>query len=157
MKFILIILTSLCFLISCSSSNGKIELRRSNNSCLVIPSELPPKTDSGYAITDTIAAKRQAEKDNYWNMKAQNLKEVLIKKEVYENEASQVYLVNTSKSEIFSFTVKIILDDSLKTTNTKIYKTNPGEEILVGCTSYLTDDMQIRNQTFEVVGEKKGR
>ena len=140
---------------SCSDFEGKIELRKSKNSCLSIPSELPPQIDSSYAITDTIAAKRQAEKDNYWHQKEINLKNLLTKKKFYEDEASQVYLINTSKSEVFTFTVKIMLDDSSKTSMTKMYKANPGEEIFIGCNSNLTDDMSLLRQTFKIVGQKK--
>jgi hypothetical protein len=153
MKIILGGLAFLFILIGCS--NGKIELRKTSPSCLVIPEELPPQVDSGFALIDTMAARKQIEKDNYWKMKAKNFNNVLSKKSGYENESSEVYLINTSQSAIFSFTVKIILDDSLKPSRTEIHKANPGEEILLGCSIYLTEEMQIRRQTFKIVGEKK--
>lgn len=122
----------------------------------MIPLEMQAEVDTAYSTTDTIALKRQIEKENYRNLKAQNLKSLLSKKKQYEDEAIEAYLINTSSSEIYTFTVKITLDDSLQTSKTEIYKANPGQEILIGCNSYMTEDMQIQKQTFKVVGEKKG-
>ena len=149
-------LVAVLFILSgCSSSNGKVELRKSIIPCLIIPNDLPVRVDTGFAETDTIAAKRQAEKDKLWNVKGLNLKRTLENKNLYENEASQVYLINTSKSNIISFTIKIVIDDKLQTSSTKIYKTNPGEEVLLGCSNYLTEEMLIQKRIYKIVGEKK--
>lgn len=138
---------------SCSKSNGKVEYRKTETGCLEIPDMLfrdPNLKDTTMrmdGILDEYTLKLLAE-----NSKAKFLYE---KRKQVESESEAAYLINTSSSNIISFTIKSISNDIVKTSSTQVYKTNPGEEVLIGCNSYINNKYEIIKQEFEIVGERK--
>ena len=126
-----------------SCSNGKIEYRKSSNGCITFP-EIHQRM---YTDTSTTM-----ESDKLIDSKIEAL---LQKKEMLQEGSHQVYLINTSHSDIFSFTVKSETKDAFPISKTEIYKLSPGEEILLGCDTYITDGGDMVNQEFSIVGQRK--
>ena len=135
-KLLYCIAISFC-LISCNQLNGKIDYRQNKPSCVVYPSELI-SVDTARVVTTT---------------ENQPKNEDEIEKAAIESDAHQVYLINTSTSKSYAFTVKTIPNDSTSST-TSIIKLNPGEERWVGCDTYLTHLKKIVKIKYEVVGEQ---
>ena len=94
---------------SCSKSNGKVEYRKTETGCLEIPDMLfrdPNLKDTTMrmdGILDEYTLKLLAE-----NSKAKFLYE---KRKQVESESEAAYLINTSSSNIISFTIKSISND----------------------------------------------
>lgn len=147
--FASILCIEILFLIGCS--NGKIENRKTSVSCFDIKNQnFGDLIDSGFVGDELL---RQ---ENRLKIKDQNFKKLEERKTEIEKEASEIYLVNTSSSNIIAFTVKtIITDNSNITTETKIYKTNPGEEISLGCTFFIDNNNFLLNRQSKIVGEVK--
>lgn len=133
---------------SCSSSNGEIQYRQKATPCVKIKEfyvdTTHPESSPGY---EEYAAKTK--------LRDQNLKKLLERKDQIEKESNEIFLVNKSTSHIVTFTVKSTSDDINKTTSTKLYKANPGEQILIGCDSYITYEFNLVKQKCEIVGETK--
>ena len=104
-----------------SCSNGKIEYK--NIGCVSSPG----------AQADSAAADRQSE-DFMKRQIAQEKKdsENLIIYDSIKSFSKTVYLINKSYSKTIQFTVKV--DATNSNSKTKIYKLNPGEEQIIGCT-----------------------
>lgn len=148
----ILILFSLLLIISCNS--GKIEYRKTAGTCegydsTIIDSDLPVDiSDEGFNKNE-IRTRNKAVVDSV--AKSLNL------------EPKEAFLVNTSKSKIKYFTVKIKteLKGDVKV-ETKIFKLFPGQEQELGCNyfgvSFLKVDSnatfktEIASRKFELVG-----
>jgi hypothetical protein len=153
---VLLMISTLSLLASCSNSNGKIEYRKSNTGCLTIPYSLF-RDPSGPVIMDTTLITYHEDSTRIMSSEDQNLKLLFEKREQLEKESKGAYLINTSTSYIISFTVKATSNDTFKTSSTQIYKTNPGEEVFIGCDSYINNNYKILKRNFEIVGERKNK
>lgn len=134
-------------------SEGKIEYERTENSCFHYPSSLE---DGHFPLADTVLMGTYYE-DSLQIMNSSNEKLIFLFKngEQLKNEAKSVYLINTSTTDIIYYTVKTTFDDNFKTSNTQVYKTNPGEKVFIGCDSYIKNNLEVVKQKFEIVGERR--
>lgn len=78
---------------------------------------------------------------------------LLANKDKLEGECRSIYLMNQSTSDIITFTVKSTFTNN--STYTKVYKTNPGEEILIGCDSHVDYYYNFTKEKCEIVGAVK--
>ena len=69
--------------------------------------------------------------------------------------SEQVYLVNKSYSKIIQFTVRTNTQSNPQISETAIYKLNPGEEQIIGCTWDLSPQRHYENYIYEIVGERE--
>ena len=127
-------------LLSCSK--GKLEYRNNTSGCIIFP-EL---YERGYTDTSTTM-----EVDKIMDKKLESL---LGNKDELQKQTSQVYLINTSHSDTYSFTIKSIGGNN-SNSKTTVYKLQPGEDLLLGCDTYINDQMDFVKQKFEIVGEKR--
>src|SRR5579885_331294 len=137
----LLLFFALAALLGCSK--GKLEYRKGTSGCIVFP-ELYERV---YTDTSTTM-----EADKIMDKK---LKALLEKKDELQKQVTQVYLINTSYSDTYSFTIKSITSGDNSNSKTTIYTLQPGEELLLGCDTYINEQMDLVKQKFEIVGAKK--
>jgi hypothetical protein len=142
-------------LLSCDNSAGKILIRKASSNCISIPYQLPIEIDSAVSYLDSEIIIRNIAHEKLRLLKEKNLELLKPQREKYEKEAETVYLVNTSQSDIISYTVKQTIDDIYQTSTTSIFKLNPGEEIPIGCSLIVNEEMQVQKQTYKIVGYTK--
>ena len=143
------------FLASCS--NGKIVYERTKYGCLEIPNRIfnPYKVamPDSIRMSDIANEEKMIIEDSIRLMASgnENLINLFSNQEQLKRESESAYLINTSASDIITFTVKITLNDRLKTNSTQIFKTNPGEKVFIGCHSYVNDEREVVKQDYEIV------
>src|SRR5687767_2994769 len=137
----LLLFFALVILLSCSK--GKLEYRKGTSGCIVFP-ELYERV---YMDTSTTM-----EVDKIMDKKLESLLE---KKDELQKQTTQVYLINTSYSDTYFFTIKAIANGDNSNSKTTVYKLQPGEELILGCDTYINDQMDLVKHKFEIVGVKR--
>jgi hypothetical protein len=137
-----LILYLLLITILTSCSNAKIEYK--DIGCISPPGQQIDSAVANWQLEDYRERQiAQGKKDS------ENLR-------IYDSIKSfskTVYLINKSYTKTIQFTVKV--DAANSNSKTKIYKLNPGEEQIIGCTWAENEQQDYQNYTYIIVGEKE--
>ena len=134
---------------SCNSFKGKIETRKTSVSCVTYFTETIITADTAMVVDDE-SIERMRIQDSIINEKEKALQS---NRYEIEKNAEPIYLINSSKSESYAFTIKkIYLESNLSSTS--IITLQPGEEIMLGCNTEISSDKSVLKVKYDVVGEK---
>lgn len=155
-RYVFNCLLTTVLLISCNQIHSKIDYRQNKPSCIIIEDGklTVPLASMDTTQTDTdqiinVDAAEEAEKATAAKKQQSDLVN-----DSLARLSHQAYLINTSQTDSYSFTVKRTPIDSTQST-TEIIKLNPGEERMIGCDYYFNDKKELTQQSFQVVGEQK--
>ena len=157
-----------CFVfISCSNSmQGKIEMRHTKPTCVnfeildiptvdtttvVVPIQEAARLDTTVVVTPIDAGPYTSPVDE---AKAKIVDHLKATRDEIEKNTQHAYVVNSSTSDSYAFTIKVTPNDSTAAT-TSIIELGPGEEKSFGCDTYITNDLRLVQQKFEIVGQQK--
>ena len=130
-----------------SCSNGKIEYKGAG-----CASPLGMQLDSMRAMGT------EEEEKRYRESELLKEKRDIVTNRIYDSIlklSEQAYLINKSYSKIIQFTVRTNNKSNSQISETAIYKLNPGEEKIIGCTWDLSPQRYYENYIYEIVGERE--
>ena len=130
-----------------SCSNGKIEYKG-----VGCASPLGMQPDSMRAIGT------EEEEKRYHQSELLKEKRDIETNRIYDSIlqlSKQVYLINKSYSQIIQFTIRTNTQSNPQISKTAIYKLNPGEEKIIGCTWHLSPQRYYENYIYDIVGERE--
>ena len=133
-----------------SCSNGKIEYKG-----VGCASPLRMSFDSVYVDT---AYRTEEENERYRQYELLKEKRDIETNRIYDSIlklSKQVYLINKSYSQIIQFTIRTNTQSNPQISKTAIYKLNPGEEKIIGCTWDLSPQRYYENYIYDIVGERE--
>lgn len=134
-------------LISCTHS--KIEYRTCEKGCV--------EFKTTYVAVDTLWGEPQTVEE----IRAKELREMRWAEEQkwinsIQKSSKEVFLVNSSSNNRYTFTVKIIENSKNQIIRTRTFQLNPGAQALIECDKFVMDNAVV-DRTFEIVGEVKNQ